>query len=128
MAHPSLNESLHRNQQLESGDFFLKVAGLTPPEEMTGRTLLKLLTSGQSGNVEANRDAIEELLVLKDQIDYLSYSLRLRRIKETETSYEDKVANVRKTSPSDKIIWPVYKEIWEDEIINFQSVLENRCL
>lgn len=78
--------------------------------------------------VETNREAIEELLALKDQIDYLSYSLRLRRIKVTETSYKEKVANARKTARNDQIVWPVYKEIWEDEVINFQSVLENRCL
>lgn len=37
---------------------FLEAAGLTPREEMTGRSLLQLLTSTQSGNVEADRDAV----------------------------------------------------------------------
>lgn len=37
---------------------FLEVAGRTPPQAMTGRSLLNLLTSKKSGNVEANRDAV----------------------------------------------------------------------
>ena len=37
---------------------FLTAAGLEPPKEMTGHSLLNLLKSRQSGNVEANRDAV----------------------------------------------------------------------
>ncbi|TWT60927.1 sulfatase family protein [Rubinisphaera italica] len=37
---------------------FLEAAGMTPPEEMTGRSLLKLLTSTKSGKVEADRNAV----------------------------------------------------------------------
>lgn len=35
---------------------FLEAAGLKPPREMTGRSLLPLLTSGKSGQVERRRD------------------------------------------------------------------------
>lgn len=35
---------------------FLAAAGLTPPPDMTGKTLLPLLASGKSGQVEAARD------------------------------------------------------------------------
>src|SRR5688572_20228760 len=35
---------------------FLEAAGLTPPPEMTGKSLLPLLASGKSGQVEAERD------------------------------------------------------------------------
>ena len=37
---------------------FLEAAGLAPPEAMTGRSLLNLLTSTKSGNVESGRDAV----------------------------------------------------------------------
>jgi len=37
---------------------FLEAAGLTPPKEMTGRSLLDLLKSAKSGIVESARDAV----------------------------------------------------------------------
>jgi len=37
---------------------FLETAGLTPPQSMTGRSLLKLLESTESGIVEPGRDAV----------------------------------------------------------------------
>ena len=37
---------------------FLAAAGLMPPKQMTGRSLLKLLASGKSGVVEPGRDAV----------------------------------------------------------------------
>jgi uncharacterized sulfatase len=37
---------------------FLETAGLTPPREMTGRSLLKILTSGESGRVDPARDHV----------------------------------------------------------------------
>jgi uncharacterized sulfatase len=37
---------------------FLEAAGLTVPEEMTGRSLIPMLLSGKSGIVEADRDRV----------------------------------------------------------------------
>ncbi len=37
---------------------FLEAAGLTPSKSMSGRSLLSLLTSSKSGNVEPERDAV----------------------------------------------------------------------
>ncbi len=37
---------------------FLEAAGLKPPAEMTGRSLLPILTSGKSGRIEAARDRV----------------------------------------------------------------------
>ena len=37
---------------------FLEVAGLRPPEEMTGRSLLPLLVSGEIGKLSVSRDAV----------------------------------------------------------------------
>ena len=37
---------------------FLQAAGLTPPEEMTGRSLVGLLASGKAGRVEPERDSV----------------------------------------------------------------------
>jgi N-sulfoglucosamine sulfohydrolase len=37
---------------------FLQAAGLTPPDDMTGRSLLLLLQSKKSGTVETNRDRV----------------------------------------------------------------------
>jgi len=37
---------------------FLEAAGLTPPEVMTGRSLLPVLVSDQSGTIDATRDAV----------------------------------------------------------------------
>ena len=37
---------------------FLEAAGLKPPDEMTGRSLLPLLTSGRAGRIEAARDHV----------------------------------------------------------------------
>lgn len=37
---------------------FLEAAGIEPPEQMTGRSLVSLLQSGKSGRVEADRDQV----------------------------------------------------------------------
>jgi arylsulfatase A-like enzyme len=37
---------------------FLELAGVQPPEEMTGRSLMNVLTSSKSGNVDPARDSI----------------------------------------------------------------------
>ena len=37
---------------------FLEAAGLAPPEEMTGRSLVELLRSGKSGQVDPSRDFV----------------------------------------------------------------------
>ena len=74
------------------------------------------------------RHSIEELLILKEQIDYLSYSLRLKRTKGIQLTYNETAGHVRSGLPRTSVVWPVYGEVWNDEVINYRSVLENRCL
>ncbi len=74
------------------------------------------------------RHSIENLLILKEQIDYLSYSLRLRRTKDVQLTYAETAGHIRSGLPKTSIVWPVYGEVWNDEVINYRSTLENRCL
>ena len=76
----------------------------------------------------AIQDSIEDLLILKEQVDYLSYSLRLRRTKGVQLTYTETTSHIRSGLPKTSIVWPVYGEVWNDEVINYRSVLENRCL
>ncbi len=74
------------------------------------------------------RQTIEDLLILKEQIDYLSYSLKLRRTRELQLTYAETASHIRSGLPRTSVVWPVYDEVWNDEVINYRSVLENRCL
>ena len=74
------------------------------------------------------RHSIEDLLILKEQIDYLSYSLRLRRTKDVQLTYAETAGHIRSGLPKTSVVWPVYGEVWNDEVINYRSTLENRCL
>ena len=76
----------------------------------------------------AVRESIEDMLILKEQVDYLTYSLRLRRIKKVDFNYDSITDQVRSNLSKTAVVWPVYSEVWNDEVINFQSVLENQCL
>lgn len=61
---------------------FLEVGGLTPPAVMTGRSLVNLLRSSKSGQVEAARDAVyigRERHVENARADYLPYPQRAIR-------------------------------------------------
>ena len=61
---------------------FLEVGGLTPPAVMTGRSLVNLLRSSKSGQVEAVRDAVyigRERHVENARADYLPYPQRAIR-------------------------------------------------
>lgn len=77
---------------------------------------------------EIARHTIEELLVLKEQASYLFYSIRLRRINNEVPKYKKVIKNIRLNLPSTQIVWPVYNEVWNDEVLNYSSVLESRCL
>jgi uncharacterized sulfatase len=64
---------------------FLEAAGLPPPEVMTGRSLLQLLLSGRSGQVEPERDSVivgRERHVAAARIEYLPYPQRAIRTRE----------------------------------------------
>ncbi len=61
---------------------FLEVGGLTPPAVMTGRSLVNLLRSSKSGQVEAVRDAVyigRERHVENARADFLPYPQRAIR-------------------------------------------------
>jgi arylsulfatase A-like enzyme len=61
---------------------FLEVGGLTPPAVMTGRSLVALLRSPRSGQVESARDAVyigRERHVENARADYLPYPQRAIR-------------------------------------------------
>ncbi|MBL9212108.1 MAG: sulfatase [Opitutaceae bacterium] len=61
---------------------FLEAGGLTPPAVMTGRSLVALLRSTQSGRVEAKRDAVfigRERHVENARADYMPYPQRAIR-------------------------------------------------
>jgi N-sulfoglucosamine sulfohydrolase len=60
---------------------FLEAAGLKPPSEMTGRSLLGILTSGKSGRVEIGRDHVltgkeRHAWVRKDGLGYPCRAIR----------------------------------------------------
>ena len=74
------------------------------------------------------RNTIEDLLALKEQVSYLSYSLRLRRTNNAALNYTQIVKGIRSNTPLAQLVWPVYNEVWNDEVVNYRSVLENRCL
>ena len=61
---------------------FLEVGGLTPPAVMTGRSLVNLLRSDRSGQVEASRDAVyigRERHVENARADFAPYPQRAVR-------------------------------------------------
>jgi len=61
---------------------FLEVGGLTPPAVMTGRSLVNLLRSDRSGQVEASRDAVyigRERHVENARADFAPYPQRAIR-------------------------------------------------
>lgn len=78
--------------------------------------------------ISASREIIEKLFILKDQVDYLVYSLQLKRAKPPDLSYKSRVSRLRESAGTHKIVWPIYDEVWTDEISRYQSVLENRCI
>ncbi len=60
---------------------FLEIGGLKPPSEMTGRSLMQILTSDQSGRVEQERDHIltgkeRHAWVRKDGLGYPCRAIR----------------------------------------------------
>ena len=64
---------------------FLEVAGLSPPAVMTGRSLLPILTSDQSGTIDATRDAVvvgRERHVAAARTNGMPYPQRAIRMKD----------------------------------------------
>ena len=64
---------------------FLEAAGLTPPEVMTARSLMNVLTSDQSGLVDPTRDSAvvgRERHVAAARTGYLPYPQRALRTKD----------------------------------------------
>lgn len=64
---------------------FLEAAGLAPPDAMTGKSLMPMLTSDKSGLVESDRDFVitgRERHVRKARSEYLPYPQRALRTQE----------------------------------------------
>ena len=57
-----------------------------------------------------------------------AYNHRKKKAKKDGKEYKDILTELRSNNGSEKVIWPVAEEIWNDEVKNYTLVMENKCL
>jgi len=132
MFHPDLKDSARMLtfMDLEEKKLSDRLSGKAlEAAEQSLKQLRKVTTESMNLNLEDPvRDTIEDFLDLKDQIEYLVYSIKLRAKKSTAQTYQQAIKKIRKKEGGEKIVWPVEDELWADEVRNYRAVMENLCL